>query len=83
MTTTRTSKRGRNPTLRDQILMLLAKTDKAITMKEIAQELNKDETTPFRPLKDLVLMGLVETDDSDDGMEYFLNKDKYVEFTRT
>lgn len=80
MVNTRVSKRGRSPSLRDQILALLADNKSGMTIREIAEVVHRDETTPFRPLKDLRQMGLVLTDDSDDGTVYFIDDEKYEEF---
>jgi DNA-binding IclR family transcriptional regulator len=82
MMDTRTSKRGRTPSLRDEILNLLACSGKAMTLKEIAEHVHRDETTPFRPLKDLKLMGLVESDNTGDTTLYSIVVEKYDEMAK-
>lgn len=80
MVNTRVSRRGRSPSLRDQILALLHSKNEGMTIREIAEEVHRDETTPFRPLKDLQHMGLVFTDETDHGTAYFVDNSKYEEF---
>jgi len=82
MMDTRTSKRGRTPALRDEILNLLVCSGKAMSLKEIAEHVHRDETTPFRPLKDLKLMGLVESDSTGDTTMYSIVTEKYNEMSR-
>jgi predicted transcriptional regulator len=77
MVNTRTSSRGRTPKLRDEILYTLAQNRLPMSLKEIAIHLNKDETTPYRPLKDLQLMGLVNSDTTGEVITYAINLAKY------
>lgn len=59
LNSTRKEGRGRNPSLRDRILKLLIDSKRGMTLKEVAEALDKDETTPYRPLQDLKLSGFV------------------------
>lgn len=79
MIRTRKKSVGREPSLRDNILKLLIDMDRPMTAKDIAECLDVNKTTPFRPLADLVQMQLVlKNDKGVDGAEYSANQDEVV-----
>lgn len=74
MVRTRKKAVGREPSLRDKILHLLIDVERPMTAKDIAECLDVNKTTPFRPLSDLVQMQLVVKNESGvDGAEYCAN----------
>lgn len=74
---TRKTKLGREPTLRDKLLHILAGSNEAFTVRELANMLGLAETTPFRPLRTLCSMNLIRTGESVDGTVYFINDSEY------
>lgn len=77
MIRTRKKSVGREPSLRDEILNLLIDYERPMTAKDIADHLQVNKTTPFRPLADLVQMQLVnKNEDGIDGAEFTINHEQ-------
>lgn len=84
MIRTRKKSVGREPSLRDEILSLLIDYEQPMTAKDIAQQLQVNKTTPFRPLADLVQMQLViKNEDGIDGAEFSVNKEEVAKLRET
>lgn len=74
---TRAATVGREPKMRDRILDLIKNSDSAWTMRELAEVLEVNTTTPYRALQTLKRMSLVKSGVSIDGAVYYTNDEAY------
>ncbi len=79
-TYTRTHNIGRIPTLRDEILAHLEKQKSPQTAKEIAEAIGVHKSTPYRPLSELVKLGLLTSTIGIDGEEFILDEESWEKF---
>ncbi len=77
---TRTHQIGRIPSLRDKILAYLEKQEKPCTAKEIAEAIGVHKSTPYRPLKELVKLKLLNSDIGIDGEEFSIDDESLASF---
>lgn len=74
---TRSAAVGREPKMRDKILNVIKQSDSAWTMRELAETLEVNTTTPYRALQALKRLNLVKTGLSIDGTVYYTNEEAY------
>lgn len=79
---TRTHQVGRIPSLRDKILAYLETQDRPQTAREIADAIGVHKSTPYRPLKELVKLKLLDSEIGIDGEEFCLDKE-YLEYFKS
>jgi DNA-binding transcriptional regulator GbsR (MarR family) len=73
----RTHYTGRFPTLRNDIVEFLLRQTAPVTAFDIAKALVLSKSAPYRPLKELIEMKLVEKNMGIDGAEFILDKEFY------
>ena len=73
----RTHYTGRFPTLRNNVVEFLFKQSGPVTAFDIAKALDLSKSAPYRPLKELIEMKLVEKNMGVDGAEFILDKEFY------
>ena len=79
---TRSHHTGRLPTLRDSIVEFMrGKKGNSVTALEIAAALDLHKSAPYRVLKELMQMKLVERNMGLDGAEFTLD-DQYYEYLK-
>jgi predicted transcriptional regulator len=77
----RSHRTGRKPTLRNDIVEFLKTQNSAMTALDISIALGLHKSAPYRPLNELVSMGLVIKALGVDGAEFSLDK-KYYEYLK-
>lgn len=73
----RTHYTGRFPTLRNNVVEFLLRQTGPVTAFDIAKALDLSKSAPYRPLKELIEMKLVEKSMGIDGAEFTLDKEFY------